>query len=558
VSATAKKVESIITMEPGVVAHLPLDVIDFDPDQPRKDVPDDHIEALAADIKGSRVKQPITVRPNPDAPGRYVIKYGECRFRASHMAGKPTIPALLDTEEETQGDALSRLLDQVKENHIRRDLNPMEWAGVLRRMRNDHRIKSIAAIEETLKTHGITNMGRAYISNIMRLEELPEWAQELIRAGKLTTAHGKYLLPATSSEKVIEALRVALAEDDEQPSVRQLQDKIFRLFMQYHTALDGYWQPFDYKVECVQAGCQKMRKVSTETQSGNTFCLDGACFKAKEKEARASQQNGDGATKEPVLPVVAEDGTVNIDEQDVDWTPLINAQFDTAACERCEHRHTGVWKSYGDEESRAPGCFDPTGECFREKTRQAMAERNRKQAAEQVIENWLRQAVAREIAENADAQLAVIGACALNLNGFAWALEGAMDKAAEEAGVESIADLLPDGLLRHGPTITRELLQAAEFEILLPLANEVGIGIDAWQPAEDWFSDKTNDELVELLIEIGAYDETDRARLNGLTSNELIERGLDHAEKVPAPAEIREAWERLTASSQRTNDGEKE
>lgn len=550
--ATAKKTEPLI-MEPGVVAELPLSIVDFDPEQPRKDVPKDHIDALADDIKGSRVKQPITVRPNPEAEGRYIIKYGECRYRASKQAKKRTIPALLDTEDDTKADPLSRLLDQVKENHIRRDLNPMEWAAVLRRMRDDHKIKSIANIEATLKQHGITNMGRAYISNIIRLGELPEWAQELTRAGKLTTAHGKYLLPATSSEKVIEDLRIRLADEEEELSVRQLQDLILRLFKQHHITLDGWWRPFEYKEECIPQ-CQKIRKVSTETES-NTFCLDKTCYKNKEKAATTNRSEAEEEQTTQAAPIVADDGTVDIDAQDVDYTPLANAQFDTAACEACGHKHIAVWKS-NDEQFRMPACFEP-GDCYQQKTREAMAERHRKIGNENTIERWLRTVLPGKLSGDTDAQLSLIGACALNLDGFEWGLDSAMEAAAESAGIEDINALLQNGLLSYAETIFGELVKAAELPHLMPLATHAGVNINEWKPDDIWFQDLDKAELVELLINIQAYDESDSSRLKSMQNHELIERALDHAQKVPVPDEITEAWERLNSGG-RVDDGELE
>lgn len=278
-----------IDMQPGVVAALPLDLIDFDPGQPRKDIDQAYIEELAADICANGVLQPITVRPNPKALGRWYVVYGECRTRGSRVAGQQTIPALLAKD----ADDLTRLLNQVKENHIRRSLNPIELALVLRRMRDEFKVKSNKRIEETLKTHGITNLSDSYISNLIRLVELPDWAQQAIREGELTASHGKYLLQACASEPVMTILMEEIVEDGEEYSVRDLQNRIGSLFISHHINLTNATQtPFDYKEECVQAGCQHMRKVSgNEVWEGFTFCLgDPECHKAKRRAAAEAKR----------------------------------------------------------------------------------------------------------------------------------------------------------------------------------------------------------------------------------------------------------------------------
>lgn len=568
-NATADTLDTL-TLQPGVVAQLPLDAVDLDPDQPRKDIDADYIAELAADIKRRGVMQPITVRANPDWPGRYVIKYGECRFRASLEAAAGTIPALLDADDQGD-DRLGRLLDQVKENHIRRDLNPMEWAAVLRRMRDDHQVKSIAAIEETLKSHGITNMGRSYISNLMRLAELPEWAQDLIRAGELTAAHGKYLLPATSSEDVLEEMREGLVDDGWRPSVREMQVRTFTRFQVHHHSLGATWTtPFDYKTEC--NGCQKKQQVSTEHDKA-TFCLDGACHQKKTKayydDQRAQQLAGrpgsttgaDDDEDEYVPPKVSEDGTVDLDNnqpEGVDWRPLLTASFEVAGCEGCEHQHQAVWTSMGEVGNDTPGCFNLT--CFYDKTEAARKELHKRQIATNAIERWLRRALVEPVRNNADAQLALIGAAVLEpaLVGFDYDIEDIIEEAAEAAGIRNIADLLRDGLLHHGETLATKLLEAAEAPVLVPLAQHLAIVINDWEPDADWLGTRPKAELVDGLIQGGAYDDSDRARLSALNTDELIERCLDHPLELPVPGDITSAWAQLLEAQQRYNDGERE
>ena len=325
------------------------------------------------------------------------------------------------------------------------------------------------------------------------------------------------------------------------------------VYAQVEERLQSYQWPFEYKEECIPQ-CQKIRKVSTETES-NTFCLDKTCYKNKEKAATTNRSEAEEEQTTQAAPIVADDGTVDIDAQDVDYTPLANAQFDTAACEACGHKHIAVWKS-NDEQFRMPACFEP-GDCYQQKTREAMAERHRKIGNENTIERWLRTVLPGKLSGDTDAQLSLIGACALNLDGFEWGLDSAMEAAAESAGIEDINALLQNGLLSYAETIFGELVKAAELPHLMPLATHAGVNINEWKPDDIWFQDLDKAELVELLINIQAYDESDSSRLKSMQNHELIERALDHAQKVPVPDEITEAWERLNSGG-RVDDGELE
>ncbi len=398
-------------MQPGQVAQLPLAIIDRDPQQPRTDFDKASLRDLSADIAAHGVQQPITVRPHPEKPGRYYIVYGERRTRASKMAKLETIPALLLGEQQPT-DPLRLMLGQVKENHNRRDLNGMEWAEVLTRMRTDHGIKSLKEIETTLKANGIHNIGRSYISNLVRLAELPPWAQAMIRAERLSAAHGKYLLTATCSPQVIEALEDALTEDDG-VTVRGLQNLIFNYFMSFHEVLDGHTCRFDWKESCVGVGCQKMRKAAPADGDSYTFCLDSECYQGKQQatvdshrealEAHSDHQDDDPpeaperieltpqqpaeqqplTEQTPAAPVERDpndyvtvsidrdnphvvNGTLDLDQHDNHrWASLEPdwVRFSPHGCTDCPHRIRAIGGKAG--ESGIDACFNL--DCYNEK-----------------------------------------------------------------------------------------------------------------------------------------------------------------------------------------------
>jgi ParB family chromosome partitioning protein len=111
------------------VKELPLDAIDPDPDQPRKEFGEAELAELALSITEIGVQDPITVRPHADEPGRYKIVKGERRYRASRLAGRTTIPALIRDDAPD----VPRELLQLVENVQRTDLQPLEIARSLER-----------------------------------------------------------------------------------------------------------------------------------------------------------------------------------------------------------------------------------------------------------------------------------------------------------------------------------------------------------------------------------------------------------------------------------------
>ncbi len=108
----------------GGPLDLDMGLIDEDPHQPRtEDNPgfsDESLDELAASIRLRGVKTPISVRDNPDAPGRYLINHGARRFRGSKRADKATIPGFIDNDYNEA--------DQVVENLQRNELTAREIA----------------------------------------------------------------------------------------------------------------------------------------------------------------------------------------------------------------------------------------------------------------------------------------------------------------------------------------------------------------------------------------------------------------------------------------------
>jgi ParB family chromosome partitioning protein len=173
-----------------------LDAIAPDAEQPRRTFPDDSLQELSDSIKQDGVIQPIEVTEREN--GRFVIVHGERRWRAAELAGLETIPAVVRRRDY---DLVTRLVRQLVENIQREDLNDVDRAAGLLRLREmlQAELDAKAADEESKKGHSpwartITwakvgkrlGYSRQRIHQLIRLLDLPNVIKEDVRAGKLS------------------------------------------------------------------------------------------------------------------------------------------------------------------------------------------------------------------------------------------------------------------------------------------------------------------------------------------------------------------------------------
>jgi len=169
----------------NVVRELPVEQIDKNPYQTRTHWDEAALNELAASIKVSGVLQPITVRPHE---GRFQLITGERRWRASQLAGKATVPAIVRQVSNEQAMEMT-----IIENLQREDLNPMEQARAYERLSQEFSLTQEQMAQRTGKE-------RSSVANFMRLLKLPTEIQKLVETDKLTFGHAKALMPLDSSE----------------------------------------------------------------------------------------------------------------------------------------------------------------------------------------------------------------------------------------------------------------------------------------------------------------------------------------------------------------------
>jgi ParB family chromosome partitioning protein len=161
---------------------LPIDLVQRNPQQPRKHFDEGDLSDLANSIRAHGVLQPILVRPI--AGGRYEIVAGERRWRAAQRAGLHSIPAVVRELNEVEVLEIA-----IVENVQRTDLNPIEEAQGFQAL-----IDRFGRTQEEIAE--AVGKSRPHIANMLRLLKLPDDLQEMVRDGRLSSGHARAILTA--------------------------------------------------------------------------------------------------------------------------------------------------------------------------------------------------------------------------------------------------------------------------------------------------------------------------------------------------------------------------
>ena len=150
--------------------------------QPRKNFDEENLNDLVNSIKERGVIQPIIVRKSNTDNSKYEIIAGERRWLAAHKAGLREIPVVI-----TDADDLKSLEFAIVENVQRHDLNPLEEAQGYKRL-----IDEFAYDQD--KVSKFIGKSRSYISNSLRLLNLPKEVLDYVEQKKITAGHAKILV----------------------------------------------------------------------------------------------------------------------------------------------------------------------------------------------------------------------------------------------------------------------------------------------------------------------------------------------------------------------------
>src|SRR5688572_22354450 len=153
------------TRAPTAVRDLPLTKVVPNPEQPRMTFHEDTLNELAASIREHGVLQPILVRPAGD---QYEIIAGERRWRASKLAGKETIPSIVERFDDATALEIALI-----ENLQREDLSPLDEAVIYKKMTDElgYSIRNLATK---------LSKDKGYVENRLRLASAPDDVRAMV------------------------------------------------------------------------------------------------------------------------------------------------------------------------------------------------------------------------------------------------------------------------------------------------------------------------------------------------------------------------------------------
>ena len=216
---------------------VPINQIEPNRNQPRKQFDEDAIEELADSIKQFGVIQPLIVKKRENY---YEIIAGERRWRASKKAGIKKVPVIVKDYDEKEILKISLI-----ENLQREDLNPIEEALAYQQLKSEYGLKQDEIATSISKS-------RTAITNTMRLLKLDERVQKMVMDNLITSGHGRTLIPiedkevqyqtavkimdeglsVREAERIVKKMLEEKKQDKEEPSLEQQEEQRYLSFFE--------------------------------------------------------------------------------------------------------------------------------------------------------------------------------------------------------------------------------------------------------------------------------------------------------------------------------------
>lgn len=188
------------------IVEIPLSELRSNPYQPRKNFDDNALQELANSIKEHGVFQPIIAKKSIKG---YEIIAGERRVKASILAGKTTIPAIIRDFSDQDMMEIALL-----ENLQRENLNALEEAMAYKKLLDELHLTQESLAERLGKS-------RSHITNMLGLLTLPEEVKDMIMDGKISMSHARVLSKIDNNEKIKELSDKIIVDG---LSVREIED----------------------------------------------------------------------------------------------------------------------------------------------------------------------------------------------------------------------------------------------------------------------------------------------------------------------------------------------
>lgn len=190
------------------VVEVPLDQIRPNPDQPRHAMEPEALEGLAQSIRRHGVLQPVIVQRTGEG---YQLVAGERRLRASGLAGRATIPALVIEAAGRRSLELALI-----ENIQRENLNALEEATAYEALLARDGSTQVELAEQIGKS-------RVAVTNALRLLELPDEIKSFVKSGALSAGQARALLGSRSAGDMLALARITVRD---RLSVREVERRV--------------------------------------------------------------------------------------------------------------------------------------------------------------------------------------------------------------------------------------------------------------------------------------------------------------------------------------------
>lgn len=204
--------EEVRTQGSSTINEISIDLIEANPNQPRREFDEQALQELATSIREIGIIQPITLRQMED--NKFQIIAGERRWRASQLAGLKAIPAYIRTISDESVMEMALV-----ENIQREDLNAIEIA-----LAYQHLLDNDGMTQEKVSER--VGKSRAAIANYLRLLRLPATIQLSLQKKEIDMGHARALLALDSPSQQIQVFKEILKH---QYSVRKVEEIVNNL-----------------------------------------------------------------------------------------------------------------------------------------------------------------------------------------------------------------------------------------------------------------------------------------------------------------------------------------
>ncbi len=196
--------------------HLQIELLQPNPFQPRDKIKKEDVEELAESIKRYGILEPLVIA---ETPAGFQIIAGERRWRAAQLAGLTEVPVVI--KKVTPREMLELA---IIENVQRTDLGPLERAAAFQQLMRDFGYSVNQVAERVSKSPG-------YVSNCMKLLQLPDAIKDGLSGGLITEGHAKAIAGIEEPHIMIELYKQILKES---ASVRRAEE-MARNYRQQHS-----------------------------------------------------------------------------------------------------------------------------------------------------------------------------------------------------------------------------------------------------------------------------------------------------------------------------------